>query len=1084
VALPAAEVPDESTADRVARRLLEASGVKGGLIVHLGCGDGKLTAALRAGDRCLVHGVDANPANVDAAREHVDARGLYGPVSVASLRESALPYADNLVNLLVVSGDESRISREEMLRVLTPAGVALVSGIRGEKSGVGEKETEARYVEIDGHTWAMISKPWPSNIDEWTHWLYDSSGNAVARDTVVGPPRHVQWFAKPLWSRSHEKSPSLTGMVSAKGRLFYISDEGPASIGGPLPDRWRLVARDAFNGVLLWKRPVPDWGWKAWSPSEPMNLRWGNPRFIHRRLVAVEDRVYVTLGYSAPVTSIDAATGKTIQVYQGTENTSEILYHEGLLVLSVATKPKTAIENAPPLKVMAIEAASGKRIWETGPFASLYDLGERGKSNVLKQGRLMIAAGGDHVYCVTEKDVVALALSNGKPAWLVPRPPAVLPKAESKKVRLAASKMFTNLGSVMVHDGRVFYAQPHVPTNKLVNNVPMTLVCLSAAAGEEQWRKICGDWSYTTSLNVYAARGLIWVHADRQEGPYDVLGLAPDTGDVKVRYDLASVLTTRHHHRCYRNKATENFLLMGKEGVEYVNLDDGTVLPHRWLRGMCLYGVMPANGLLYVPPEACSCNPMTMLHGYWALAAERNDGRRSEVEGDQAGRLQRGPAYNRIIDHQSSTIDLQSDWPMYRRDPLRSGATRLTVHPQLRERWKAAIGGRLTGPVVAGGRVYVGCRDAQEIVALDAAEGTVVWRYRTGGGVDTPPTIYQGTVLAGCSDGWVVCLRASDGSLMWRFQAAPQARYVVADDRVESAWPVHGSVMIHNGVAYVAAGRSSFLDGGIRLYMLKPHTGKVLKEKTFYTEQKDQEAFDEGVTSDLLVSDGDDLFMRHLHVDPKTLELTRLTGWGYKGPHAGNQPYAKRSGLPVSQTRYTYLRGGQSFLDDSLFGRTQFHLDGGEACHLLCFNDQRCYGFQMSTGTGHFVFFTPGGQGYAVVCFDRGLKTERKDRKIWEQRLPLRGHAMVLAGDNLFLGGVPDVIDPNDPLASFEGRKGASLIALEAETGNKLSEFALDAPPVFDGLIAAAGRLYLADRAGHILCFTAPPTEHGESTRE
>jgi len=35
--------------DRRAKQILNATNVKGGLIVHIGCGDGKLTAALRAG---------------------------------------------------------------------------------------------------------------------------------------------------------------------------------------------------------------------------------------------------------------------------------------------------------------------------------------------------------------------------------------------------------------------------------------------------------------------------------------------------------------------------------------------------------------------------------------------------------------------------------------------------------------------------------------------------------------------------------------------------------------------------------------------------------------------------------------------------------------------------------------------------------------------------------------------------------------------------------------------------------------------------------------------------------------------------
>jgi len=1046
-----------------AREILERAGVQGGLVVHLGCGDGRLTAALRAGKRYLVHGLDSDASAIQSARLYLKSKGLYGPVSVEHWNEDTLPYADNLVNLIVVSKDEGRVSVEEMRRVLAPRGVALISGAKGQGAG-----TRNERIEIGGNAWTKIVKPWPDQIDQWTHWLHGPDSNPVARDTVVGPPRRMQWFAKPIWSRSHEKSPSLTGMVSAKGRVFYISDEGPASVGGPLPDKWRLVARDAFNGILLWKRPVPDWGWKAWSPAQPMNLRWGNPRFIHRRLVAVGERVYVTLGYSAPVTALDAATGKTIHVYQGTENTCEILYHQGLLVLSVATKPKTAIESAPPAKILAVEAASGRQLWEAGPFPSLYDLGERGKSDVLKQGRLMIAAGGDHVYCVTEKEILALSLSDGKQAWSAPRPPTVLVSDQAKK---NLSKMFTNLGSIMYQDNRVFFAQPHVPKGKkLTNSSLMTLVCLSAPTGEEQWRRVCADWSYTTSLNVYAARGLIWVHADPRQGPFDLLGLDPGTGEVKVEHNLQSILTTRHHHRCYRNKATDNFLLMGKEGVEYVDLENGTIQPHRWLRGMCLYGVMPANGLLYVPPEACSCNPMTLLHGYWSLAPEGGPG----VEGPGSAaseRLERGPAYGEVRQPGSGT-QRPEDWPMYRHDPLRSGATRSTVRPPLGELWKTALGGKLTGPVVAGGRVYLGRRDAPELVALDADRGAVLWRYDTGGVLDTPPTVYRGMVLFGCTDGRVYCLRASDGSLIWRFHAAPHARYVVADDHVESAWPVHGSVMIQHDTAYVTAGRSSFLDGGIRFYMLRPGTGEVLKEKTCFTEQKDQEAFDEGVTSDLLVSDGSALFMRHLHVDPKTLELTRMSWWGFSGPQPAprDRPNPKRRGLPVSEKRYTYLRSGQGFLDDSLYARTQFHLDGGEYCHHLCFDQQRSYGFQLSTGTGHFVFFTPGEEGYSILCFDRGHKTQKKDRKIWQQKLRLRVHAMVLAGENLLVAGVPDVIDRDDPLASFEGRRGGELRVLSGSDGKQLFELQLDAPPVFDGMAAARGRLYSAMKDGSVVC--------------
>ena len=80
-----------------AEEILEETGVQGGLVVHVGCGDGQLTAALRASDRFVVHGLDVD---VTKARDTIRAACLYGPVSVQQWNGGALPYADNLVNLI------------------------------------------------------------------------------------------------------------------------------------------------------------------------------------------------------------------------------------------------------------------------------------------------------------------------------------------------------------------------------------------------------------------------------------------------------------------------------------------------------------------------------------------------------------------------------------------------------------------------------------------------------------------------------------------------------------------------------------------------------------------------------------------------------------------------------------------------------------------------------------------------------------------------------------------------------------------------------------------------------------------------
>ena len=193
-----------------AQQVLSATGVKGGLVVHLGSGDGRLTAALRASDAYLVHGLDADPKNVEAARAHIRSLGLYGAVSVQRLTDPThLPYADNFVNLLVAQ-DLGEVPMAECLRVLAPLGVAYIGGQK-------------------------TVKPWPKEIDQWTHFLHAADGNAVAADTKVGPPGCLQWMGEPRWTRSHEELSSISAVVSANGRMFTIVDKGERRRSGIRP---------------------------------------------------------------------------------------------------------------------------------------------------------------------------------------------------------------------------------------------------------------------------------------------------------------------------------------------------------------------------------------------------------------------------------------------------------------------------------------------------------------------------------------------------------------------------------------------------------------------------------------------------------------------------------------------------------------------------------------------------------------------------------------------------------------------------------------------------------------------------------
>ena len=98
-------------------KALAVAGVKGGLVVHIGCGEGELTAALHANDRFLVRGLERDAKKVAAARKHIRSLGLYGPVSVEHWRCAHLPLSAGLVNLVVADGDVG-VSDKEVMRVL------------------------------------------------------------------------------------------------------------------------------------------------------------------------------------------------------------------------------------------------------------------------------------------------------------------------------------------------------------------------------------------------------------------------------------------------------------------------------------------------------------------------------------------------------------------------------------------------------------------------------------------------------------------------------------------------------------------------------------------------------------------------------------------------------------------------------------------------------------------------------------------------------------------------------------------------------------------------------------------------------
>ncbi|MHC4796588.1 MAG: outer membrane protein assembly factor BamB family protein, partial [Planctomycetota bacterium] len=778
-----------------AGRILKSTGVKVGLIVHLGCGDGRLTAALGANDSYLVHGLEGNPANVAKAREHIHGLGLYGKVSVERFRGKDLPYTDNLVNLLVSEG-LGDIPMAEVLRVLVPDGVAYI-----------KKEKD----------WVKTVKPRPKEIDEWTHFLHDASNNAVADDSVVGLPYHLQWVGGPVWARSHEHLASVSAVVSAGGRIFYIVDEGSiASVA--LPSKWFLVARDAFNGVLLWKRPIGPW------EGHLRDFRTG-PSELARRLVAVKDRVYVTLGYGKPVSGLDAATGETVKVHQETEGATEIICHDGVLFCVLGNiDPAKAAEAAKRYadmpsprdkSILVIKAKTGKRLW---------------KKSGVDTAQLMpttLAVANGRVFFQNTKVLICLNVNSGNELWRTSRPISINRPAWSTPTLVVQDDV------VLSADRKAPPQAEEGPLKWSVNweggkGKPGDLIAYSAKTGDELWNCRCYE-GFHSPVDVFVAGGLVWtgdLYGERSAGFR--AGRDLYTGEIKKRRpaDKAFIKVGMLHHRCYRNKATNRYLLLGRAGIEFLDVASGKISANHWVRGSCQYGIMPGNGLIYAPQHSCACYIKAKLNGFNALASKR-ESRFSKQAGKGVDRLERGPGYGQQV---VSKADSQDTWPTHRHDPARSSSTKSNIPTELDSLWGCDLGGKLSSVTIAEGRVFVVQIDTHTVYSLDAQDGKQIWSYTAGGRVDSPPTISKGLALFGSADGYVYCLRASDGEFVWRFRAARDNRRVVAYGQLESVWPVHGSVLVQEGTVYFAAGRSSFLDGGIYLYRLDLKTGKKLAE--------------------------------------------------------------------------------------------------------------------------------------------------------------------------------------------------------------------------------------------------------------
>jgi outer membrane protein assembly factor BamB len=612
------------------------------------------------------------------------------------------------------------------------------------------------------------------------------------------------------------------------------------------------------------------------------------------------------------------------------------------------------------------------------------------------------------VYMPNSDGVEAIAIPDGQTLW--------------KKAFKEAVPGGMALRSIMCREDTVYVGGSYVDAAKKPWQV---LIAMDRANGSVRWTDVRTPGPMQEKLwEIFPLQDRVCLTAlsvktdkrDVYESEHVIL-------DAKTGKEIKTFRTPRVSSRCYPMRATDRFLVAGDGN--FVDLTAFTMASKLGVRTSCYTGQFLAYGLEYDTPHACSCD--VALRGVAALSP-----------GSRIPRGEVAPALIKGSAAASGPAAGPGDWPTYRSDVARSNACAGDLPTELKLLWSAKLG---SGPIPqatgAGGLIFVAEPERQRVCALALDTGKEKWSFAAEGRVPLPPTYHRGMCLFGDNAGWVYCLDAASGGLVWQLQAAPEQRHMGAFNRFESSWPVKSGVLVVNDVAYFVAGRCGTMDGGLYLCGVDPAGGQERLRRSFADRRP----------TDILVSDGKILLFGDTGVP-------LADGAG----KPGNGPVLKR--MLRSYWGCSLLDSLGSLESGQISQRKAAPGDDRVRGELVAFDQDRSVAsgrylrsFTSSITLKPPLSFPNDGHG-RVIC--RGASA-------WVNADTGRQmQALLLAGPRAYCAGVPEFRDSQDKPALF---------VLSATDGKELQRLPLEVAPAIDGLSAIGGRLILTTGDGQVMCF-------------
>jgi len=778
-----AQDADANAAKSLLNHVASHAGIDRGVCAMLGF-DAEAALQLVRSERFFLHIRHPDAETVAAIRQKADQAGVgIDRVVVEQAALPWMPYADNMIDLVwatqIRGKDLDRLSVDEVVRVLRPQGVAVVGSL-DESSGSADDRarlkdwchTPAAEILDTPHEGVVILRKRPlEGVDQWNHWEHGPDNNPVSTDQVIKAPYLTQFMADPLFICM----PSIT--TAAGGRTFLAT--------GHIAHHRRewdmvnqLIARNGYNGTILWQRQLPD-GFLA-----------------HRSAFVATDDIFYLLDDDGCL-MLDAATGEErgrLEIPGVEGQWKWMVLQDGIFYVMAGPRGGDA-------KVIKGDRAFGgwswadlsegyyqPRVpWGFGNVVVAYDPAEQrvlwkheedspidSRALAMRDKKLYLYCPDKHFRCLSaDSGYIVWTNGDGEVRKLVEQPGRGLvstPGFRSSCITLATPEALIVQGQTR-----------------------MNVVALSTIDGAMLWTKR----KFTNNPNAIYIDGKV------------VLGVGNRGSHVAVNPESGEELEDLHFNKaaCTRLTACPDSLFVRGEGTLRFDRQANKVLIDGAVRPACNDGVIAANGLLYIGPWDCDCN-LSLIGAIARCSAGDFDFGR-EATGDE--RLELGDGdLNQVAPFEIA----EGDWPTYRANNQRTASTSVRLADPAPQAQPAGVPAWLyapprphvpTPPASAGGMIFTAGDDGL-VRALNAGSGQLVWQYATAGPIKATPTAWEGRVYVGSGDGYAYALEAATGRLLWRFRAAPAERRIMIYGRLCSTWPVNTGILVDDGVAYFAAG--------------------------------------------------------------------------------------------------------------------------------------------------------------------------------------------------------------------------------------------------------------------------------------